>query len=76
MTETKNPLPPRSAIEKTFAENKTCPKSIEDKNCNKPTVSGDMEFYSGIWVVFFTCEDGHRWYDPIVKPDNPSNVGP
>lgn len=74
---TKTTLPSASAIEKTIAENKACLKSVGSvKQCGKRRVSCDVEFYQSQWVVFFTCEDDHRWYDPIVKPDHLSNVGP
>lgn len=75
---TKTTLPPASAIEKTIAENKTCVQLIgEQQECGKRRISCDVAFYQGQWVVFFTCEDSHKWYDPIREPDDSrTNVGP
>lgn len=74
---TKTTLPPASKIEETIDENKSCPVHVKSSPCGKRRVSCDVEFFEKQWVVFFTCEDDHRWYAPIVKPDDSrTNVGP
>lgn len=74
---TKTTLPAASKTEKTIDENKACPKYIGAKECGKRRDSCDVVFYEKQWVVFFTCEDGHKWCAPIEKPDDSrTNVGP
>ena len=73
---TQTMLPAASAIEETVTENKTCPTYIKNEQCGKRRVSCDVVFYEKQWVVFFTCEDDHKWYGPIKKPDHLTNIGP
>ena len=64
------PLPSRSAIEKTMVGNMVCQEIVDRETCEKTSISCDVEVLLGKWIVFFTCEDGHRWYKNIEElPD-------